>query len=98
MAGSQRVTEKGHRPVRMCVGCRQRREKRELIRLVRNAEGTFVPDEKKNLPGRGFYLCPNADCFARAQKKQPKGISRMDLEQVREGFCRNGRKEGIGGR
>jgi hypothetical protein len=68
----------------MCVGCRKRREKRELIRLVRNAVGAFVPDEKKNLPGRGVYLCPSPDCIARAQKKQLRGILRMGPEPLRE--------------
>jgi hypothetical protein len=86
MPGKQSVSERGHIPTRMCMGCRKRREKRELIRLTKNAEGVFVPDEKKISPGRGFYLCPDPECFARAQKKQPKGIPRIDFKHMLGGF------------
>ncbi len=83
MPGKQRVSKRGHIPIRMCMGCRKRREKKELIRLTKNAEGAFAPGEKKNSPGRGFYLCPDPECFTRAQKKQPKGIPRIDLKLIR---------------
>ena len=44
-------------PVRMCTACRKRFYKKDLIRFV-FAEGKVpVKDRKKNMPGRGFYVC-----------------------------------------
>ena len=45
-------------PQRQCVGCRERKEKRELIRVVRSPEGGISLDFKGKKPGRGAYLCP----------------------------------------
>lgn len=55
-------------PLRRCVGCRQMLDKRELIRVVRSPEGEFSLDFKGKKPGRGAYICKNADCLRRAQK------------------------------
>jgi uncharacterized protein len=66
----------------MCVGCRKRREKNELIRLAKNAEGVFIRSGKRNPEGRGFYLCPESRCVRAAMKKQGKGISGIDLESI----------------
>lgn len=56
-------------PQRTCVVCRQTREKRNLIRLVRTANGTVAVDISAKKPGRGAYLCPNKDCWEMALKK-----------------------------
>ena len=53
-------------PMRQCMGCRERRPKRELIRVVRSPEGTVSLDFQGKAPGRGAYLCPNPDCLRRA--------------------------------
>jgi hypothetical protein len=58
------------------MGCRKRREKKELIRLMKHAEGTFVRCEKKNPSGRGFYVCPDMKCLKGVRKKQGRGTSR----------------------
>ncbi len=50
-------------PQRMCVGCREMKNKRELIRLVRSPEGVLSLDMTGKKPGRGAYICPNIDCF-----------------------------------
>lgn len=55
-------------PMRMCVGCRQMRPKKELLRVVRSAEGAVRVDLIGKAPGRGAYLCPNAQCLDRAVK------------------------------
>ena len=57
-------------PQRQCVGCRERKEKRELIRVVRSPEGGISLDFKGKKPGRGAYLCPNSDCLTKAKKKK----------------------------
>ncbi len=57
-------------PQRQCVGCREMRDKRELIRVVKSPEGEISLDFKGRKPGRGAYLCPNAECLKRARKSR----------------------------
>ena len=57
-------------PRRQCMGCRERRPKRELIRVVRSPEGTVSLDFQGKAPGRGAYLCPNPDCLRRAVRSK----------------------------
>ena len=53
-------------PQRQCMGCRERKNKRELIRVVRSPEGNVGLDFGGKLNGRGAYLCPNPECLKRA--------------------------------
>lgn len=55
-------------PMRQCVGCREMKPKRELIRVVRSPEGEIGMDFRGKNPGRGAYVCPDAACLARARK------------------------------
>ena len=55
-------------PMRQCVGCREMREKRALIRVVKSPEGEISLDFKGKKPGRGAYLCPDPACLKRARK------------------------------
>ena len=48
-------------PMRQCVGCREMKEKRALIRLVKPPEGPVSLHLKGNLPGRGAYVCANLE-------------------------------------
>ena len=57
-------------PLRQCVGCREHREKPQLIRVVRSPEGEISLDPKGKLPGRGAYLCPDPACLKRAVKSK----------------------------
>ena len=57
-------------PQRQCVGCREMKDKRELIRVVKSPEGEISLDFKGKKPGRGAYLCPNAECLKRARKSR----------------------------
>ena len=57
-------------PQRQCMGCRERRAKRELIRVVRGTDGTVSLDFGGKLNGRGAYICPNAECLKKAQKSK----------------------------
>ena len=61
-------------PMRMCLGCREMKPKRELIRVVRSPEGEVSLDSKGKMPGRGAYVCPDAQCLKRAVKS--KSLSR----------------------
>ena len=53
-------------PQRQCMGCRERRAKRELIRVVRTPEGNVSLDFGGKMNGRGAYLCPNPECLKKA--------------------------------
>lgn len=55
-------------PMRMCVGCRQMRPKKELLRIVRTPENEIRPDRTGKASGRGAYICPAAECLEKAQK------------------------------
>jgi predicted RNA-binding protein YlxR (DUF448 family) len=62
------MIRRGHFPIRMCMGCGNRRKKDEMVRLVRSASGK-ISVSPWNLDGRGFYLCPDLTCVKTAQKK-----------------------------
>ena len=73
-------------PVRTCVGCRQRGNRADLIRIVNN-QGFLRDDTQKSLSGRGSWLHPSSKCletaversaFARALK------AKMDQEKIEE--------------
>ena len=55
-------------PMRQCLGCREMKPKRELIRVVRSPEGEISLDFKGKSPGRGAYVCPRPDCLKKAVK------------------------------
>lgn len=57
-------------PMRQCVGCREMKAKKELVRVVRSPEGEISLDFRGKAPGRGAYVCPQTDCLRRAIKSK----------------------------
>ena len=57
-------------PMRMCVGCREMKPKKELIRVVKSPEGVVSMDLTGRKPGRGAYVCRSAECLKRAIKQK----------------------------
>ncbi len=55
-------------PMRQCLGCREHKPKKELIRVVRSPEGEVSLDFRGKASGRGAYVCPQRDCLTRAVK------------------------------
>lgn len=55
-------------PMRQCLGCREMKPKRELIRAVKSPEGEVSLDFRGKASGRGAYICPNPDCLKKAIK------------------------------
>lgn len=53
-------------PMRQCLGCREMKPKRELIRIVRSPEGAISLDFRGKANGRGAYVCPSPDCLKKA--------------------------------
>lgn len=56
-------------PMRMCIGCREMKEKKSLIRVVRSPEGTVSLDDTGKKAGRGAYLCRDSECMKKALKQ-----------------------------
>ena len=57
-------------PQRQCMGCRERREKRQMIRVVRTPEGNVTLDFGGKMNGRGAYICPNPECLKKALRSK----------------------------
>ncbi len=57
-------------PQRRCVGCNIMKDKKELIRVVRSATGEVTIDKIGKKPGRGAYVCPDAECVSKAVKEK----------------------------
>ncbi len=56
-------------PLRKCVSCNERKEKKELIRIV-VADGAPVIDKTLKMNGRGAYLCKDEKCILNSKKKK----------------------------
>ena len=61
-------------PQRMCLGCREHKDKKELVRVVRSPEGEVSVDLTGRKNGRGAYICRSAECLKKARKQ--KAISK----------------------
>ena len=60
--------QKRRKPQRQCIGCRESKDKNELIRVVRTPEGEIVLDRTGRQNGRGAYLCDDEECLLKARK------------------------------
>ena len=57
-------------PLRMCVGCREMKPKKELLRVVKAPDGAVSIDATGRKPGRGAYVCHSAECLKKAIKQR----------------------------
>ncbi len=57
-------------PMRMCVGCREMKPKKTLIRVVHGPDGSVSADVTGRKPGRGAYVCPDAECIEKAFRQK----------------------------
>ena len=55
-------------PQRQCMGCRERKPKRDMIRVVRCTDGEVRIDFGGKMNGRGAYICPDPECLKKARK------------------------------
>ena len=67
-------------PVRMCVGCQEMKNKKEMIRVIKTPEGTFMLDATDKKNGRGAYVCPSEECLQLARKN--KGLERSFKQAI----------------
>lgn len=57
-------------PLRMCIACRNLKDKRAMLRIVKNSEGQVFIDFSSKASGRGAYICDNAECVAKLRKQR----------------------------
>lgn len=55
-------------PMRTCIGCGESKPKKDLVRVVREPEGTLIVDLTGKKNGRGAYICHDVECLKKAQK------------------------------
>ena len=65
-------------PQRTCIGCREKKDKKQLIRIVKNKEGKISLDRTGKANGRGAYICDNIECLEKAINS--KALERMNEE------------------
>ena len=59
-----------NKPQRTCMGCNEKREKQQLIRIVRNKQNEIKIDKTGRMEGRGAYICNNVACLDRVKKSK----------------------------
>ena len=74
-------------PQRTCLGCRQVKAKRELIRIVNTPDGNLEVDITGKKAGRGAYLCPTSECWEAGLKG-----NRLD-HALRSSLSQDGREQ-----
>ena len=55
-------------PLRTCMGCNEKKTKKELIRIVKDKEGNICVDKTGKKEGRGAYICDNINCLEKVIK------------------------------
>lgn len=73
-------------PERMCIGCREKKFKADLVRIVKTPEGEIKLDSSGKMNGRGVYVCKNEECLKEAFKKNKlnKSLKREMKEEEKE--------------
>ena len=57
-------------PLRTCMGCNEKKPKKELIRIVKNKDGEILVDRTGKAEGRGAYICDNIGCLEKVVKSK----------------------------
>ena len=57
-------------PLRMCIACRELKEKNSMLRIVRSGEGKIFLDFSSKAAGRGAYICDNTECIKKLKKQR----------------------------
>ena len=83
-------------PQRQCVGCREMKDKKSLLRVVRSPEGAVSLDFTGKKPGRGAYVCPDPACLKKARKSRAleRAFSSLIMDEVWEGLEKQMREVG----
>ena len=74
-------------PLRTCMGCNEKKPKKELVRIVKNKEGQIFIDKTGKLEGRGAYICDSKECLERIVKS--KRLEKVLESQISEEVYNN---------
>lgn len=77
--------------LRQCVGCGEMKDKKEMMRVLKSAEGLVSLDMTGRKNGRGAYLCKNGECLSKARKN--KGLDRSFKMRIPNEIYENLEKE-----
>lgn len=77
--------------MRQCVGCGEMKNKKDMMRVLKSAEGPIVLDTTGKKNGRGAYLCMNKECLVRARKN--KGLEKSFKMSIPDEIYENLEKE-----
>lgn len=55
-------------PQRTCMGCNEKKDKKDLIRVVKSSDGEINIDKTGKMQGRGAYICDKEECLEKAIK------------------------------
>ena len=84
---------------RTCMACNEKKDKYDLIRIVKNKKGEILVDQTGKQEGRGAYICNNIKCLAkviktnRIQKILKTNIDKKIYENIRGVIIDNENKE-----
>ena len=67
---------------RTCLICREKKEKKDLFRLVKPGEDRYYFDEKQKAQSRGYYVCKSHECLKRLSKHKKIKVSTDDLMKM----------------
>lgn len=85
------MSTKGKIPMRQCTGCREMKNKKEMIRVLKTAEGEILLDATGRKNGRGAYICRSSECLEKAVKN--RGLERSLKTQIPEAVYEELKKE-----
>ena len=74
-------------PLRTCMGCNERKPKKDLIRIVKSKEGIIQIDATGKLEGRGAYICNKPECLEKIKKN--KRLEKVLEQQISEEIYNN---------
>ena len=82
-------------PQRTCIGCNSKKDKKELIRIVKNKDGEIKVDLTGKMEGRGTYICKNEECLEKAMKNER--MAKAFETEIEDSIYENLRKSIYGG-
>lgn len=91
------------KPQRSCLGCRETRDRDQLLRFVLSPQGEVLPDLDARLPGRGAYTCISSRCLENALRQRlfnrafKSEVTALPADEMREAVVRLMRERILGG-
>lgn len=76
-----------NQPQRTCMGCNSKKDKKDLIRIVKNKENQISMDRTGKQEGRGAYLCDDIQCLEKVIKT--KRLERIFACKITEEIYEN---------